>query len=224
MRRGSRRIKNRKSGRSRKSRSLASNRTPAPSVRNIQTIKFWIGFLVDTTITGPVGGFAQLMNVTLVPDFAVRMAGWLNYRILSMVADLSINYPSDNVQAGFPAAVAVVEYDGFAGSSLSPPSSMSELAVLPQCRYVSTSPANPRNTVRLNWRNRDVNSLLFQPVTSVVTAARQVYIVGRIENGSAGLANRLVIRGKFLIEARDMVAFSSLTRSSVEDHFAMINV
>lgn len=218
-------MKNRKNGRSRKSRSLASNRMPPPSVRNIQTIKFWIGFLVDTTISGPTGGFAQIMNATLVPDFAVRMAGWLNYRILSMVADLSIIYSSDNILAGYPAAVAVVEYDGFSGTSLNPPSSMAELSVLPQCRYVSTAPENPRNTIRLSWRNRDVNSLLFQPVTSTVTAARQVYIVGRIQNGAVGLANRLVIRGKFLIEARDMVAFSSLaSRSPIEDHFAMINV
>lgn len=217
-------MKNRKNGRSRRSRSLATNRLPTPSIRAAQSIRFWIGFLVDTNITGPIGGFSQIMNASLVPDFAVRMAGWLNYRILAMVADLSITFPSDNTAAGFPGAVAVVEYDAFSGASLSPPATMAELSVLPQCRYVSTSPANPRNTVRLSWRNRDINSLLFQPVSSTAISAKQVYIVGRIQNGSIGLANKLVIRGRFLIEARDMVAFSSLTRSSMDGQFAMINI
>lgn len=210
-----------KSKRGRNNRSLARNSLPGPSVRSLQSIKFWIGFLVDTAIPGPSGGFAQLMNATLIPDFSVRLAGWLNYRILAMTADLSIIYPRGNDAAGFPAAVAISEYEGFSGAVLSPPSSMSELSVLPQCKYVSTSPDNPRNTVRLGWRNRDINSLLFQPVSSLAIAGKQVYIVGRIENGSAGIANKLVIRGRFLIEARDMVAFSSLARTATSE-YAMV--
>lgn len=201
----------------RRNANLARFGNPPPSIRNLQRLTMWVGFLVDTGISGPTGGFAQLISPQLIPNFQLRFSNWLNFRMLAWTAQVTILFGSDNVQSGFPAAVAAVEWSSASGGDLSPPNSMEEISVLPQTRYLSTSGFNPRNAVTLRWRNKDVNSLLFQP-TSVYSRmfVRQSYIVGRIQNGSSGaLANKLFIRGKLLLEFRDMVAFSTLSHSNL---------
>lgn len=200
----------------RRNANLARFSNPPPSVRNLQRLTMWVGFLVDSGIPGPTGGFAQLIDPTLIPNFQLRFSNWLNYRMLAWTAQVTILFDSANVQAGFPAAVAAVEFSAGAGGTLSPPNSMEEISVLPQTRYISTSGYNPRNAVTLRWRNRDVNSLLFQPTSTTTIYVRQSYIVGRIQNGAAGpLANKLFIRGKMLLEFRDMVAFSTFSHSNL---------